>query len=108
MTVVEKMKIGKLKLRLCLDSRKLNAITKVEKYDLPRIQTILSRPGEAKFISKIDLKDAYLQIPLTERSKEKTAFFVRNHGVWQFITMPFGLVNCSATMQRLMDKLFGD
>lgn len=108
MTVVEKMKMGKLKLRLCLDSRKLNAITKVEKYDLPRIPTILARLGEAKFISKIDLKDAYLQIPLTERSKEKTAFFVRGHGVWQFITMPFGLVNCSATMQRLMDHLFGD
>ena len=108
MTVVEKMKMGKLKLRLCLDSRKLNAITRVEKYDLPRIQTILSRLGEAKFISKVDLKDAYLQIPLTERSKEKTAFFVRNHGVWQFITMPFGLVNCSATMQKLMDRLFGD
>lgn len=108
MTVVERMKMGKLKLRLCLDSRKLNAITKVEKYDLPRIDVILSRLGQAKFISKVDLKDAYLQIPLTERSKEKTAFFVRNHGVWQFITMPFGLVNCSATMQRLMDTLFGD
>lgn len=108
MTMVEKYKVGKLKLRLCLDSRKLNAITKVEKYDLPRINTILTRLGTAKYISKIDLKDAYLQIPLTERSKEKTAFFVKGHGVWQFITMPFGLVNCSATMQKLMDRLFGD
>lgn len=108
LTMVEKWKQGKLKLRLCLDSRKLNAITKVEKYDLPRITTILSRLGKAKYMSKIDLKDAYLQIPLTERSKEKTAFFVKGHGVWQFITMPFGLVNCSATMQRLMDTLFGD
>lgn len=108
MTMVERYKSGKLKLRLCLDSRKLNAITKIEKYDLPRITTILSRLGKARFMSKIDLKDAYLQIPLTERSKEKTAFFVKGHGVWQFITMPFGLVNCSATMQRLMDTLFGD
>lgn len=108
LTMVERYKMGKLKLRLCLDSRKLNAITKVEKYDLPRITTILARLGRARYMSKVDLKDAYLQIPLTERSKEKTAFFVRGHGVWQFNTMPFGLVNCSATMQRLMDTLFGD
>lgn len=108
MTMVERYKSGKLKLRLCLDSRKLNALTKIEKYDLPRITSILSRLGKARYMSKIDLKDAYLQIPLTERSKEKTAFFVRGHGVWQFVTMPFGLVNCSATMQRLMDTLFGD
>lgn len=108
MTMVERYKSGKLKLRLCMDSRKLHAITKVEKYDLPRIDTILSRLGKARYMSKVDLKDAYLQIPLTDRSKEKTAFFVKGHGVWQFITMPFGLVNCSATMQRLMDKLFGD
>lgn len=99
--------MGKLKLRLCLDSRELNAITKVEKYDLPRISTILSRLGDTKYISKVDLKDAYLQIPLTERSKEKTVFFVRGHGVWQFVTMQFGLVNCSATMHRLTDHLFG-
>lgn len=81
MTMVERYKSGKLKLRLCMDSRKLNAITKVEKYDLPRITTILSRLGTARFMSKIDLKDAYLQIPLTERSKEKTAFFIKGHGV---------------------------
>lgn len=90
MTMVERHKMGKLKLRLCLDSRKLNTITKIEKYDIPRIDSILSRLGKAKYISKFDLKDAYLQIPLTERSKEKTAFFIRGHGVWQFITMPFG------------------
>lgn len=108
MTMVEKYNHGKLKLRLCMDSRKLNAITKVEKYDIPRISSILARLGRAKYMSKVDLKDAYLQIPLTKRSKEKTAFFVRGHGVWQFVTMPFWLVNCSATMQRLMDTLFVD
>lgn len=102
MTMVERYKSGKLKLRLCMDSRKLNAITKVEKYDIPRITTILSRLGTARYMSKIDLKDSYLQIPLTPRSKEKTAFFIKGHGVWQFIIMPFGLVNCSATMQRLI------
>lgn len=88
--------------------RKLNEITKVEKYEIPRKTNILSQLGKAKYMSMVDLKDAYLQILLTERSKEKNASTIKGYGKWQFITMPFGLLNWSVTMQRLMDSLFGD
>lgn len=64
------------KVRLCLDSRKLNEVTKKDSYPLPHINGLLSRLKDTHFISGIDLKDAFFQIPLTESSKEKTAFAV--------------------------------
>ena len=61
----------------------------------------------AKYISKVDLKNAYFQIPLDEESKKYTAFAVPGSGLWQFKRMPFGLTNAPATFQRLIDALFG-
>lgn len=104
--VLVKKKNGKD--RLCVDSRKLNTVTKRCRYALPYMSSILSRLGKAKFMSKVDLKDAFLQIPLSPQSKEKTAFNIPGHGTWQYVTMPFGLVNCTSSMQKLMDLLFGD
>jgi len=46
------------KFRLCLDIRKVNAVTKRDAYPLPQIDAILSRLPKANFISSIDLKDA--------------------------------------------------
>lgn len=94
--------------RLCIDSRKLNKVTKKSKYALPRIDSILSRLGKAKFISSIDLQDAFWQIPLDEESKQKTAFNIPGRGMWQFTVVPFGLTTSAQAMQRLMDSLFND
>ncbi|KAH8325114.1 hypothetical protein KR074_002522, partial [Drosophila pseudoananassae] len=52
------------KVRWCLDSRKVNEVTKNDVYPLPQIDGILSRLPKANFISSLDLKDAYWQIPL--------------------------------------------
>ncbi|KAH8235322.1 hypothetical protein KR032_011451, partial [Drosophila birchii] len=52
------------KVRLCLDSRKVNAVTKKDAYPLPQIDGILSRLPKALFISCLHLKDDYWQIPL--------------------------------------------
>lgn len=60
--------------RLCLDARKLNIRTIKDAYPLPHIDGILSRLQDTRFISAIDLKDAFWQIPLEEKSREKTAF----------------------------------
>lgn len=94
--------------RMCIDLRKLNKVTKKSKYALPRIEEILSRLGKAKFISSIDLQDAFWQIPLNDESKPKTAFNIPNRGMWQFTVVPFGLTTAAQAMQRLMDSLFND
>lgn len=92
--------------RLCLDSRQINKVTKRDTYPLPRVVSTLDNLRNAKYLSTIDLKSAFWQIPLDDTSKEKTAFAVPGRGLYQFKVMPFGLVNASQTQQRLMDKLF--
>lgn len=93
------------KVRLCLDARKLNSVTVKDAYPLPLIDGILSRLPKARFITSLDLKDAFWQIPLDEKSKEKTAFTVPGRPLYQFVTMPFGLCNAPQTMSRLMDRV---
>ncbi|MEI3777136.1 RNase H-like domain-containing protein [Pectobacterium brasiliense] len=95
-------------LRLCLDSRKLNAVSKPDAYPLPYINQILDHLNNAKFLTSIDLSAAFWQIPYdSSSSAEKTAFTVPRRGLFQFNVMCFGLVGASASMQRLMDRLFG-
>lgn len=93
------------KVRLCLDARKLNSVTKKDAYPLPNIEGIFSRLPKANFISKLDLKDAFWQIGLDEPSKQLTAFTVPGRPLYQFVVMPFGLCNAPQTMCRLMDEL---
>lgn len=92
--------------RLCIDSRKVNSVTKFDSYPLPYISSILDRLGRTNFLSSIDLKDAFWQIPLSESSKEKTAFVIPGRGLWQMKVMPFGMRNSAQAMQRLIDLLF--
>lgn len=95
------------KLRLCLDARKLNSVTIPDSYALPYITRILGQISGTKYLSKIDLKDAFWQIPLEEKSKQKTAFTVPNRGLYQFKVMPFGLSNAAQSQCRLMDQVLG-
>ena len=47
------------KLRLCVDYRGLNSITKKDRTPLPLINEILNRLSGAKIFTKIDMRDAY-------------------------------------------------
>lgn len=91
--------------RLCLDSRKLNAVTKPDAYPLPKIDGHLGRLANTKYISSIDLKDAFWQIELDADSREKTAFSIPGRPLYHFRTMPFGLCNAAQSMCRLMDMV---
>lgn len=95
-------------LRVCLDCRKLNSVTKADAYPLPYIHQILDNLRDAKYLTSIDLTAAYWQISYdSPASAERTAFSVAKRGLFQYDRMCFGLVGASATMQRLMDRLFG-
>lgn len=101
--------------RLCLDSRKLNEFTIKDKFPIPVMGHIFARMRKANYLSVIDLKEAFWQIPLSaERkprqfasSRELTAFSVPGRGLFHFKVMPFGLCNSPATQCRLMYKVLG-
>ena len=92
--------------RFCFDGRSLNEVTKKDSYPLPLVDDILKMLSNAKFISSIDLKSAFWQIPLDEESREKTAFSIPGRGLFHFKVLPFGLSNSAQITQRLMDRLF--
>ncbi|XP_075779243.1 uncharacterized protein LOC142827525 [Pelodiscus sinensis] len=90
--------------RFCIDFRKVNAISQFDAYPMPRVDVLLERLGRARYISTLDLTKGYWQIPLTPRTKAKTAF-PTPFGLYQFTMMPFGLHGAAATFQRLMDQV---
>jgi len=91
------------KVRLCLDSRKVNLFTIKDAYPLPLIDGILSRLPKAQYISSLDLRKAFWQIPLEEKSRDYTCFTVPNRPLYRFKVMPFGLCNAPQALCRLMD-----
>lgn len=95
------------KWRICLDARWLNAATKKNCYPQQNANRILSLIGKAKYISTIDMTDAYFQLPLHPDSQEKTAFAVPTKGTYVYNRMPMGLTNSGAELCSLIDSLFG-
>ena len=67
-------------LRICIDYRKLNDITKTDPYPIPLIHETLDRLGGAKYFSAIDLASGYWQIEMDPEAQQKTAFIVPGKG----------------------------
>ncbi|GFU87870.1 retrovirus-related Pol polyprotein from transposon 17.6 [Trichonephila clavipes] len=91
------------KVRLCVDYRKLNSVTKGDAYPLPRMDDLLNEATLTSFMSTIDLQSGYHQVKVADVDQDKTAF-VCPFGTYRYLRMPFGLRNAPATFQRLIDK----
>ena len=94
-------------IRYYTDYRKVNILSKMESFPIPRIEDCIDRIGNAKYITKCDLLKGYLCVPLTERAKEISAF-VTPDGLYQYKVMPFGMKNSQATFQSLMNMCLKD
>lgn len=93
--------------RFCVNYKKLNEVSEPDAYPLPFVTSTLDKLREAKFISTIDIKSAYWQIPVAQESRPLTAFVVPTRGLFQFKRMPFGLHNAPSTWQRFIDRVIG-
>lgn len=80
--------------RMCVDYRKLNAITRGDAYPMPLVDDLLGRLHGSTYFSTLDLAS-------------KTAF-VTQSGLFEFLVMPFGVRNGPATCQRLMNIVLAD
>jgi hypothetical protein len=94
-----------LNLRMCVDYRSLNKVTRPWSYPLPYIQDVLERLGKSAFFAVCDVLWGFWNVPIRECDRDKTAFVTRA-GQWRFEVMPFGLINAPATFQSLMNTIF--
>ena len=63
-------------------------MSKKDAYSLPLMTEILDILNSYRYISTLDLNKAYHQIPLSEETKDKTAFVVLGKGLYQYRRMP--------------------
>ena len=75
-------------LRLCVDYCKLNAVSQLEAYPMPRIEDLLDRLGKATFLTTLDLAK------VKQSARDKTAFVT-----------PFGLFSLQGCRLGLVEHL---
>jgi len=83
-------------LRFCIDFRKLNAITRKDRYLLPLIDETLARISRAKIFTKLDIRQVFHRIRIDLASEDLITFRTR-YGAYKCKVLPFGLTNSPAT-----------
>lgn len=91
-------------LRLVVDYRGLNNVTKRNSSPIPLIQETLDRLNGSKVFTKLDLRGAYNLLRMRSGDEWKTAFRTR-HGLYEFLVMPFGLTGAPATFQAAINEV---
>ena len=83
--------------RPCGDYRRLNKVTIPDRYPLPHID-FTSRIAGATVFSRLDLQKGYYQILMASEDVLKTAI-ITPFGMFEFLSIPFGLWNAGNTFQ---------
>ncbi|MBW0583711.1 hypothetical protein O181_123426 [Austropuccinia psidii MF-1] len=92
---------------LCVDYRKLNAVTRKNKYPVPPMNQLLTVFNGSSIFSKIDLCGAYNLLRIKEGDEHLTCFRTK-YGSYEYLGMLFGLTNAPASFQNLVNDIFYD
>lgn len=87
--------------RICVDYRYINVKTVKHAYPMPRTDDLLRKIAGSCYMTKLDIKKAFLIIRLKESDRSKAAFVTENEH-YKLNRMLFGLCNAPATMQSVM------
>ena len=93
--------------RVCIDYRKLNAVTRKDHFPLPFIDQMLERLAGHPYYCFLDGYSGYFQVAIAPEDQEKTTFTCP-FGTFAYRRMPFGLCNAPGTFQRCMVSIFSE
>ena len=93
------------KIRVCVDYRELNAVTKVDPFPLPFTESILEAVAGYEMYTLMDRYSDSNQIMIASEDQLKISFIIE-YGAFASWVIPFGLMCAPTTFQRGMIKIF--
>ncbi|KAE8900379.1 hypothetical protein PF003_g15336 [Phytophthora fragariae] len=94
-------------IRLCIDYRLVNSLTRLMVYPMPLIGDLLEDLDKVLWYCSLDMASGFWVVQMTERARKISAF-ITPFGLFEWTRMPFGLKNAPQIYQRLLDNaLYG-
>ncbi|XP_062538474.1 uncharacterized protein K02A2.6-like [Armigeres subalbatus] len=91
-------------IRLCIDMRQANQAVLRETHPLPLVDELLGSVDGAVRFSKIDIREAYHQIEISERSRPITTFITK-YGLFRYKRLMFGISCAPELFQKVMESI---
>ena len=103
--IVPVLKADKSSVCICGDfCQTINPVSKLDRYPIPKIENLFATLSKGKLFTKLDLSQAYQQLPLEEESKQ---FVVINttKGLFRYNRLPFGISSAPGIFQRVIENV---
>jgi hypothetical protein len=106
--IVAVLKPDKKSVRICGDFKQtINPVSKLDKYPIPKAEDLFAKLAGGKKFTKLDLSQAYQQLPLDKESKQYVV--INTHkGLFQYTRLPYGISSAPGrTMENLLKGIPG-
>ena len=90
--------------RICVDMRAANQAIKRERHVMPSLSDFKAEMNGSKYFSKIDLKQAYHQLELTEESRYITTFST-HEGLFRYKRLNYGTNSAAEIFQNILNAI---
>ncbi|XP_022836497.1 uncharacterized protein K02A2.6-like [Spodoptera litura] len=90
--------------RICVDMRRANKAILRENHPLPTMDKLLPKMKNAKYFSKLDIKDAFHQIELHPDSRHITTF-ITSKGLFRYKRLMFGISCAPEIFQKTLERM---
>ena len=95
-------------IRLCMDFRRVNKLTKEPTFIIPLLKEMLGRLVGLKIFSELDLVNAYHQVNLDEDSYLLTGFIIPGSGAACWRVLFFGPKGAVTHFQKVVERVVGE
>lgn len=91
-------------IRICVDMRQANQAITREKHPLPTMEQLLPKFRNAKVFSKLDIKNAFHQLEISEGSRPITTF-ICSRGLYRYKRLMFGISCAPECFQKTLERI---
>ncbi len=102
------MKKANESLKFCVDYKKLNQLTKKNRYSLSLIDETLTHLRKIKYFTKLDIRQTFHRIKIANAESENLIIFRTRFDVYKYRVLSFELCNKSIIYQHYMNDVFFD